>query len=117
MGWLGQPGVCVSLSRASWLGWQAQEQPHLSVSGPKQPRLVTTTDPVCVWTCCAVLPVHTGALLSLCLLAQVYDHTLDLITRMAALPLGAEVLVQVRAVTVCVQAHVHHWLSLQQPCS
>lgn len=40
----------------------------------------------------------TGALLSLCLLAQVYDHTLGLITRMAALPLGAEVLVQVRAV-------------------
>lgn len=64
-------------------------------------RLVTTIPEgsacLCVESPCAVLPVPTGALLSLCLLAQVYDHTLDLITRMAALPLGAEVLVQVRA--------------------
>jgi energy-converting hydrogenase Eha subunit E len=54
-------------------------------------------DPLCA-VCCLLCP---GALLSLCLLAQVYDHTLDLITHMATLPLGAEVLVQVRAVSCC----------------
>jgi hypothetical protein len=38
---------------------------------------------------------HTGALLSLCLLAQAYPHACDLVAALSRLPLGAEVLVQV----------------------
>ncbi len=63
-------------------------------------------DLVCAYTCayththlhwlCTTLRIGTaGALLSLCLLAQLYGHACDLIAELAALPLGAEVLVQV----------------------
>lgn len=43
----------------------------------------------------------SGALLSLCLLAQAYDHACEIMGCFAALPLGAEVLVQLdRLVTL-----------------
>jgi hypothetical protein len=40
-------------------------------------------------------PPTPGALISLCLLAQAYDHVGDLIDALSVLDIGAEILVQV----------------------
>jgi hypothetical protein len=54
-----------------------------------------------------------GALLSLCLLAQVYSHTCDLIQNLAQLPLGAEVLVQVDRLVQLLETPAYAFLRLQ----
>lgn len=61
----------------------------------------------------APCPFPSGALLSLCLLAQVYDHTVNLIQHMAALPLGAEVLVQVDRLVQLLETPAFAFLRLQ----
>jgi hypothetical protein len=51
--------------------------------------------------------------LSLCLLAQVYSHTCDLIQNLAQLPLGAEVLVQVDRLVQLLETPTYAFLRLQ----
>lgn len=54
-----------------------------------------------------------GALLSLCLLAQVYDHCCDIIQHLAQLPLGAEVLVQIDRLVQLLETPAFAFLRLQ----
>jgi hypothetical protein len=54
-----------------------------------------------------------GALLSLCLLAQVYSHCCDIIQHLAALPLGAEVLVQIDRLVQLLETPAFAFLRLQ----
>lgn len=57
-----------------------------------------------------------GALLSLCLLAQVYEHCCDIIQHLAQLPLGAEVLVQVDRLVQLLETPAFAFLRLQLLC-
>jgi vacuole morphology and inheritance protein 14 len=54
-----------------------------------------------------------GALLSLCLLAQVYSHCCDIIQHLATLPLGAEVLVQIDRLVQLLETPAFAFLRLQ----
>lgn len=58
--------------------------------------------------CCFV-----GALLSLCLLGQVYDHSCDVISSLSTLPLGAEVLVQIDRLVQLLETPAFTFLRLQ----
>lgn len=66
-----------------------------------------------VLSCLPLLSRLPGALLSLCLLAQVYSHTCDLIQNLAQLPLGAEVLVQVDRLVQLLETPAYAFLRLQ----
>eukprot|EP00878_Enallax_costatus_P013877 GHUV01014512.1.p3 GENE.GHUV01014512.1~~GHUV01014512.1.p3 ORF type:complete len:285 (+),score=121.59 GHUV01014512.1:2490-3344(+) len=54
-----------------------------------------------------------GALLSLCLLAQVYSHCCDIIQNLSTLPLGAEVLVQIDRLVQLLETPAFAFLRLQ----
>lgn len=62
---------------------------------------------------CTHTHITPGALLSLCLLAQVYEHCCNLITNLAQLPLGAEVLVQVDRLVQLLETPAFAFLRLQ----
>jgi hypothetical protein len=62
---------------------------------------------------CCVAAVLPGALLSLCLLAQVYSHCCDIIQHLATLPLGAEVLVQIDRLVQLLETPAFAFLRLQ----
>lgn len=58
-------------------------------------------------------PAAAGALLSLCLLAQLYEHSCELISRLSVLPLGAEVLVQLDRLVQLLETPAYAALRLQ----
>jgi hypothetical protein len=67
---------------------------------------------LCVRHSVCLIPC-TGALLSLCLLAQVYDHCCDIIQNLSMLPLGAEVLVQIDRLVQLLETPAFAFLRLQ----
>jgi hypothetical protein len=58
-------------------------------------------------------PPPAGALLGLCLLAQAYEHAVDLINCFSSLPVGAEVLVQLDRLVQLLETPNFTYLRLQ----